>query len=315
MTLSKKRMLFCVLFVLSASIQIRAQQSSVVWFDDGEDGVAAAQKASLPVLFLILPPSEKSAAPGDMSMESFNDPAVMRLLSRRFVAVHLERSTATEVLLKRLDALDASDGSAVIATPRGGRVDLIVTDDVRDAKRLAQRLAEAFGKYQAKVLADSVTPVLGNPGAKPEAVLESLRLVKKLDLSEADKSIVELLGHKKLTDAVRSSAYDTLAALSTERAVGGLLDAALQDGKAVDALRLCTPAGATALVPALKLGDRERLVLVYDAMIAICSIDEAKPAAFWQSRDMKPQQAEIDRVKAEVSTCVEAWRESQGHRD
>jgi hypothetical protein len=230
----------------------------------------------------------------------------MKLLNRSFVSVRLIRSTAAEVLLKRLNASDAADGSAIIATPQGSQVDLIGAKDVQDAQRLAQRLAEAFGKYQTKVLADSVAPVLGNRDANANAVLESLVLVKTLQLSEADKAIVELLNHKKLTDAVRSAAYGTLAALSTERAVSGLLDAALKDVKALDALRLCMPAGATALVPALKLGDRERLVLAYDAVIAICSIDQAKPAEFWQTGDKKPQQAEIDRVKERVSICVKA---------
>lgn len=313
MTLSRKT-LFIVLFVLSAATHIRAQQSSVVWIDDGEAGVAAAQKSSLPILFLILPPSDKPSATADKSKESFNDAAVIRLVSRRFIAVHLERSNAADVLLKRLDAPNVLDGSAVIATPGGGGVDIIATDDVQDAQRLAKRLAEAFGKYQAKVLADSVAPTLGNRDAKPKALLESLRLVKKLELSEADKAIAKLLDRKKLAAAVRSAAYDTLAALSTERAVAELLDAALQDMKAVDALRLCTPAGAAALLSALKLDDRERLVLAYDTLIAICSIGEAKPAEFWQGGNETSQEAEIDRIKVRIATCVQSWRESRDHR-
>lgn len=64
MTLSRKT-LFILLFVLSAATHIRAQQSSVVWINDGEAGVAAAQKSSLPILFLILPPSDKPSATAD----------------------------------------------------------------------------------------------------------------------------------------------------------------------------------------------------------------------------------------------------------
>ncbi|MCZ6806735.1 MAG: hypothetical protein O7F08_07265, partial [Deltaproteobacteria bacterium] len=146
-------------------------------------------------------------------------------------------------------------------------------------------------------------------------MLESLRLVKKLELSQADKAIAKLLDRKKLAGAVRSAAYDTLAALSTERAVGELLDAALQDTNAVDALRLCTPAGAAALLPALELADRERLVLAYDAVVAICSIGEPKPTEFWRGGDETSQQAEIDRIKVRISTCVQSWSESRNQWD
>ena len=100
MTLSRKAS-FIVLFVLSATNHTRAQQSSVVWFDDSEAGVAAAQKSSLPILFLIQPPSDESSATADKSRESFNDVAVIELVSRTFVAVHFARSAAARVLLKR----------------------------------------------------------------------------------------------------------------------------------------------------------------------------------------------------------------------
>lgn len=314
--MSRSGMMITIAFsVLTVTSQARALQSSVKWIDDSEAGVAAAQKSSLPILFLVLPPSDAPATDKNKVLESFGDPAVSRLVGDRFVAVGLRKSRAAEGLLKRLNASDAPVGSAVIATPGGVGVDIIATDDVQDAQRLAQRLAEAFAKYQAKVLADSVTPVIGNENAKTDALLVSLRLVKKLGLAEADQSTAKLLDRKTLPDAVRAAVYETLAALSTDRAMGALLDAARQDAEAVAALRLCTPGGAAALVQAIKLNDRERLVLAYEAVIAICSIDEAKPAAFWQAGDKKPRQAEIERVKARISTCVQAWRESRDHRD
>lgn len=303
------------LFVLIATTQVSAQQASVKWVDNSEAGVAAAQKSNLPILFLVLPRSEAEATDKNETADSFKDPAVIRLVGERFVAVRLKRSREAEVLLKRLDASNAPDGSVVVATPSGAGVGVIAANDVQNAQRLVQKLAEAFAKYQAKVLADLVAPVLDNEDAKPEALLESLRLAKKLELSGADKAIMHLLDRKKLTDDVRSSVYDTLAALSTERAVAKLFDAALQDKKAADALRLCTPAGAAALLPALKLDDRKELALAYDVLITICSIDEAKPAAFWQDDDKKSQEAEIERIKALVSTCVQAGRELPDQND
>ncbi len=314
--MSRSGMMITIAFsVLSVTSQARALQSSVKWIDDSEAGVAAAQKSSLPILFLLLPPSDAPASDKNKVLESFGDPAVSRLVGDRFVAVGLRQSRAAEGLLKRLNASDAPVGSAVIATPGGGRVDIIATDDVQDAPRLAKRLAEAFAKYQAKVLADSVTPVLGDEDAKTDALLVSLRLVKKLGLTEADQSTAKLLDRKTLPDAVRAAVYDTLAALSTDRAMGALLDAARQDAKAVAALRLCTPAGAKALVSALKLGDPDKLVLAYDAAIAICSMAEGKPTEFWKGTDETSQEAELERVKARISTCVQAWRESGDHRD
>lgn len=303
------------LFVLLATNQVSALQASVKWIEDSEAGVAAAQKSTLPILFLVLPRAAPEAEDKNEAAKSFDDPEVIRLVGERFVAVRLKRSREAEVLLKRLNASNAPDGSVVIATPRGAGVDIIATNDVKNAQRLAQKLAKAFGKYQAKVLADSVTPVLDNEDAKPEALLESLRLVKKLGLSGADKAIADLLDRKSLTDEVRASVYGTLAALSTERAVGRLFDAALQDTKAADALRLCTPAGATALLPALELNDRKRLALAYDVLVTICSIDEAKPAAFWQDDDKASQKAEIERIKARVAICVQAGRELPDYRD
>lgn len=303
------------LFVLLATNHVSALQASINWIEDSEAGVAAAQKSTLPILFLVLPRPEPEAKDKNEAAESFDDPAVIRLVGERFVAVRLKRSREAEVLLKRLNAANAADGSVVIATPRGVGVDIIATNDVQNAERLAQKLEEAFGKYQAKILANLVAPILDNEDAKPEALLESLRLVKKLGLSGADKAIADLLDRKNLTDDVRASVYDTLAALSTERAIHRLFDAALQDTKAADALRLCTPTGATALLPALKLGDRKRLALAYDVLVTICSIDEAKPAAFWQDDDKTSQKAEIERIKARVATCVQAGRELPDRRD
>lgn len=293
------------LFVLSVTHTIEAQPASVAWFDDSEAAVTAAQKSSLPILFLVLPRSDEPSTPGDHLKKSFDDPAVKRLVSRRFIAVNLKRSTANNALLKRLDASEVPNGSAVIATPGGSGLDIVATNDVRDAQRLVQRLAEAFGKYQARVLANSVAPVLGNEEAKSKDLLASLRLVKKLELSQADKAIEKMLGSEKLGDGVRAAAYDALAALSTERSIEALLDSALEHSNAASALRSCTPAGAAAMLASLTLKDRKRLVAAYDAVSAICSIGDAKPAEFWQGDDKASQKAEIDRVKALVSTCAQ----------
>ena len=98
----------------------------------------------------------------------------MGLLQRRFIAVQVERSAAVEGLLKRLDASDAADGSAIIATPRGSRVDLIGTKDVQDAQQLAQRLAESFGKYQDRVL-------FGKDSFRPEEFPTYFRVLESDD--------------------------------------------------------------------------------------------------------------------------------------
>ena len=310
--MSRSRMVMAVGFgVLFATDRVLALEDPIKWMDDSEAGVAAAQKSSLPILFLVLPPSDAPETVKDKAAAPFRDPAVARLVGDRFVAVRLSESRATERLLKRLNASNAGHGSAVIATPGGSKVDIIATDNAQDVQALAHNLAGAFGKYQAKVLADSVAPVLGNEEAKSDALLEALGLVKILDISEADDATAKLLDRKKLADAVRSAAYDTLAALSTEKAIAKLLDAGLQDQKAADALRSCSPAGAAALLPALELADRDRLVLAYNAMVAICSIDEAKPAEFWQGDDKTSQKAEIERMKARVSACAESWRASR----
>ena len=80
-------------------------------------------------------------------------------------------------------------------------------------------------------------------------------------------------------------------------------------------MRACTPAGAAALVSALKLGDPDKLVLAYNAVIAICSIDQARPVEFWQGDDETSQEAEIERVKTRISACAQDWHESQNHAD
>jgi len=314
--MSRSRVTMAVgFFVLFAANRVCALGDPIKWMDDSEAAVAVAQKSSLPILFLVLPPSDAPETVKDKAAAPFRNPAIARLVSEKFVAVRLRESKATKRLLKRLDASNAEYGSAVVVTPGGGQVDIIVTEDAQDTGVLAQKLAEAFGKYQAKVLADSVAPVLENDVAKSDALLKSLGLVKKLAISEADEATAKLLDRENLPDAVRSAVYDTLAALSTKKAVAKLLDAGLQDEKAADALRSCTPAGAAALLPALKLDDRERLVLAYDAMIAICAVSKAKPAEFWQGDDEKSQTAEIERMKAQVSACAESWRASRKYSD
>ena len=94
-------------FLLSVSRTIVAQPSPVAWFNDSEAAVTAAQKTSLPILFLVLPRADEPSTGGDNPKESFNDPAVKRLVSRRFIAVNLKRSTANNALLKRLDLLQS----------------------------------------------------------------------------------------------------------------------------------------------------------------------------------------------------------------
>ena len=63
----------CVLFVTNP---LRALQPSINWLDDSEAGVAASQKSSLPILFLVLAPADAPAAAEEKAARSFQDPAV-----------------------------------------------------------------------------------------------------------------------------------------------------------------------------------------------------------------------------------------------
>ncbi|MHC5108588.1 MAG: hypothetical protein ACYTHJ_01765 [Planctomycetota bacterium] len=296
-----------IAFVLGlATTQIFALQASIEWTDDSEAGVAAARKSALPMLFLVLPPAD--APPSVMSKveASFADPVVTSMVRKRFIAVRLPDSRATPILLDRLNASDAAAGSAVIATPRGGGIDVVAVDDVRDAQRLRKRLAECFAKYQDRVFTDSVKPVLQNENARREDLQEALRLVRTLELTKAADDIATLLNRETLPRGVPTASYDALANLSTKKAVDVLLEKASDDNKAAEALRSCKPAAAVILQPELKQGNGKRLVIVYNALAAICSVDNAKPAEFWQGGDDASQKAEIERVKARVATCGQA---------
>lgn len=294
--------------VASAVAAVDTPAQRIQWLDDAEQGAAKAKQTRLPILFFIAPPRGDDRGPTPEAPQVFRDPTVSRIILERFVPVRLRPSTASEVLLKQLQAAESPPFTIVIAAPWGKRVDAIPASEVAEAKKLAERLTELFRKYRTVLFQRDFKATFEDPSAKLSDIVEALKAIQSLVIVEADEDAVALLGRDKLAADIREQVYVTLAALSTERSASVLLEAALRDEAAARALAKCTPAAAEALLPALQLEDRDRLILAYQAVTKICHVEDTRPQEFWSDSNKQVQLEEIDRVRQAVSQSAAAWR-------
>ncbi len=289
-----------------------AAGQTIQWISNARQGVAKAQARGLPVLFYV----RGKASDDDSSIvrdqrRAFRDPRVVRLVRERFVPVRLANSNETRALLRDLGAPVQSD-QLVVATPGGKYLGRIGTDNSRNANSLLQGLQDLFNTYRGEVFRSRVAKTLSNEDAKPAELMRALDLVQGLTITQADELVARLLDRPRLSSRLRKRVYDTLAHLSTRRAVEKLLEVAPLDKLAGKALARCTPEGATYMLDALDPGKLELHVIAYEAVTKICKIKKTRPRGFWKSADADTQMREIARVREQVQRVAKRWKERYG---
>jgi hypothetical protein len=215
----------------------------------------------------------------------------------------------TEMLLKQLEAKEATPFTVLVATPRGHLVGTIRAGHVAKPNTLADQLTALFRKHRMSVFKGDLKPTLEDESANADQLIEALKVIEELLIVEADSSVLQLLDRKQLSEDARERAYQTLAVLSTTRTVEALLAAALGDEAAAAALSKCTPDAAEALLPKLDPAKPGVAIVVYNAVTRICEVDAVKPELFMEDAPEEAQRQEIERVKRAVTEAARRWRE------
>ena len=271
---------------------------------------AAAKKSLLPIMFFINADAKDQAAPA--MPKSFDDARVSRIISNCFIPVLLPPAVSTDILLKQLKVSKASGQRIVVATPRGKRVGVIAAEDLAKADKLVEELSRLFNDYRNNRFENTLKAVLKDESSKPADVAESLTIIERLRIGQADRAVAAQLKRDGIDETLRVQVYVTLAALSTKLSAETLLSEAMRDAAAVTALAKATPQAAEHLLAELDLKDKNRSITAYEAIIEICRIKDGKPREFWNSDDSAAQKAEFDRLKPEVAARAAAWREQNG---
>ncbi len=304
-----RKHVIAVTFLIKAITCATLMAQPVDWVTDVEEGMGKAKGLGVPVLFYLDTAEEDAEDSGDAQERSFTDGVVRTIVRERFVPVRLRKSAMTEMLLKQLEAKEATPYSIVVATPRGHLVGTIRAGQVAKPDTLADQLTALFRKYRTGVFEGDLKPTLEDESAKADQLIEALRVIEKLLIVEADSTVVQLLDREQLSEDVRERAYQTLAVLSTKITVEALLAAAPGDEAAAAALSKCTPDAAEALLPKLDPAKPDVAILVYDTVTRICKVDAVKPELFAEDAPEEAQRQEIERVKRVVTEAAERWRE------
>lgn len=285
-------------------------QSPIQWEASANRGVAEARRTQQPLLFYVVGDDDVEESDlKDAQDRSFRDPTVRGFVQQRFVPVKLSQTSTTAELLRNLKVRADFGLFLLVVTPDSDLVGKIAPVDAASPPRLLKRLSTLFREYRAALYKAELRPVLKADELQPQQMGTALRLVREFLIAEADQSVADLLERDKLTERLRRDVYDTLATLSTKRSVAALLKAAERSTAARGALRECTPAGALHMLPALTSSSGDVRPYVYDAVTAICEVDDLESELFWDVAEPGPRQKEIERVEREVRETASRWRE------
>jgi hypothetical protein len=296
--------------VLLGLASTASAQVPIQWIETPERGVAMAKRTQRPLLFYV--PGDSDSDDSDLEdaqQRSFRDARIRTFVRERYIPVRLTRSNATRQLLSELNVTTGFGMFLLVVTPDGNVVGRIGPSVVAQQPQLLEALVTRFREYRDKLLADQLAPQLENKTLDDGQVRRALAKIREFLILTADDTVAALLQRPDLDDALRSDVYQTLSTLSTKASAEALLTAAATDEAAQRVLKRCTPAAAEHMLPALIDDDGRLRWHVYEAVAAICDIDDTKSRRFWQIADSERTQREIDRVTRRVQQSARAWRE------
>jgi hypothetical protein len=292
---------------------LAAAQYPIQWLGDPQAGVATAKRTLRPVLFYI--PGALEDRRSDIKRaqdEAFAVPMVRDIADRCFVPIRLEPSSDHLQMLGDMGAPTTYGLYLAVVTPGGKLVGIVTPSDAADAKTLVTRLVALFSSYRHELYEQEIKPVLERDDARPPEIERVLGIVFEFRIAEADAAVLKLLERPQFAQTLRHDVYQTLATLSTPLAVQAVLDAAVTDRAAANALTQCTPVGTENMLPALTPGGSERAWLAYKTITQVNNIPDRKIRAFWKEADEAKQNAEIERVSKLTKERAARWREEGG---
>ncbi len=301
--------------LIAAVITMSLNAQTIPWIADVKKGMAEAERLSMPMLFYIGAAKTDTEAHDEAQQRSLTAPEVCTIASERFVPIRLRESATTRVLMEQMQAHDATAFSIVTATPKGRLLRTIPASEVAQPDKLVGELMAISREYGTELFQSDLKAKLENENSRPKELTAALELIEKLLIVDADSSVIGLLERETLPDAVKTQAYETLAALSTRRATEALLSAALRGEAAKTALAKCTPDAAEVLVAALDPKELDKLRIVCSAVSRMCGIADCDPGLFAPDVDRQLHKKEIERLKSAAAQCAKEWRaESQDGR-
>jgi hypothetical protein len=303
------RSLLIIAAAASLTAQAAAQTRPIQWLSNINQGIGQAKRAGLPIMFYVSGSGRDDGDIGDAQQVTFRDPLVGEIARERFVAVRLARSTQTKELLAQLGTPTEYGNYIVFVTPEMKLLGQVQPGQVADARVMAQQMTMAFRKFRTELFERDIKPILEDKEAKPANLTKALKHIQKLLITEADTSVVQFVKERELSNTVRKQAYDALAKLSTQNCAKALLEAALNDKLAEKALGRCEDGVADALIPSLDAENFNEFVIAYESLVKICGLKGKKSRGFWNGKNQRLIDEELDRVEQAARAAAQNWRQ------
>ena len=303
----RSRQWICLLWVSEVALVCPVSANELTWLNDVEKGMAEARKKSVPVLFYI--DAEDDASDAEQE-KSFTDPTIQRIVTAQFVPLRLGQSQTTDMMMEQMKVQDWTPACVVVATSRGRLIATIPAEIVADPQTFAGQLTSAYQRFGTELFENRLRTSLEDESAKPEDVRDALKLIAQLSIAEADEAVIDLSRRKGVSQDVKTRAYRTLAALSTERSVKALMKAAPGDEAAAGALSECTPVGAELMMSEMDAGDEAERTLVCAAVAKICDVAPIDPQLLATGADKEERKNGIARLETATKASAKRWREN-----
>lgn len=286
-----------------------AQDRTINWSNDVSGSIAAAKKQNRPLMFYVTRASSQEDDDLERSQKrAFQDPRVLSI-SKRFVTVKLSASVHRDMLQKWNRPANLYM-YVVFATPQGEFIDSLDGIAVGTPEGFAQKMAKVYGQFRRQHFEKEIKPVLDNTDATTADLKKALDQVQDMQILDADAAVAALLKRDKLDPKLTSEIYKTLEKLSTKASGQALFERAKEgDEQALKALQGSEPGAAEALLPLLSSKEPGEQTTAYLAIARICKIKEAKPAKFFEGKNRKLIDDELERAQKQAEKVVKRWKE------
>jgi hypothetical protein len=299
-----------VLVLLAFAASAAAQNTDLPWRTDPQPAVAEARQQDRPLLVYVLAGTKDRDDKLELAhRRSFSDPRVQRL-AQRFVPLKLSRSVHRDVL-KDFGLPESANMVMTFVTPDGKVLGDSSAGGIAQPDSLAAKLVAALQSYAEALYEERLKPVLENADAQPADVKAALRTIGELRITVAEQDLFKFLARDKLDAALRSTACETLAALSTKTIMAKLLDlSGTGDKAAAKALEKCTPVGAEYLWADLQPDATPFDYPLYKIIAKICDVREAKPEKWFDTAKPQARQDHLAKIEKLVHEAAKRWKEA-----
>ena len=308
----------CAVGVLVSAATAQGYRPSIPkkinWTRNAEQAIQTAKKTKLPLMFFVEGDSrERDNRLNDARRLAFLDERVI-YAARRFICVKVARSDSRlRSLFAKLQVRAEANSVAVFSTPGGERIDRFSA--VHQPDTFAQKMTLVFNVYRTRLFDQEIKPVLSEHKTKAATLKKAFAIIAKFNIEPADAAVIEVLDRWKTDRVMSKQGFAALASISTKQAVDYLFTKAktgMHGQNAAAALAKCTPAAAALMLPSLTGDDADRMLLAYNAVCKICRIKKSKPDRFWDGKNERLKNQEIERVKKIVERTAARWEKSLG---